>query len=59
MHYLLDLTSMEARHKVEQVKVYLRAMQKPKNPLDKAVKKEKGCRLARGKSWMGQAEQLI
>ena len=50
---------METRHKVEQVKAYLNAMQNPKNPLHDAVKEEKGCRLARGKSWMGQAEQLI
>ena len=34
-------------------------MQNPKNPLHDAVKEEKGCRLARGKSWMGQAEQWI
>ena len=59
MRYLLDLPSMETRHKVEQVKEYLNAMQNPKNPLHDAVKEEKGCRLARGKSWMDQAEQLI
>ena len=50
MRYLLDLPSMETRHKVEQVKAYLNAMQNPKNPLHDAVKEEKGCRLARGKS---------
>ena len=54
-----DLPSMETRHKVEQVKTYLNAMQNPKNPLHDAVKEEKGCRLARGKSWMSQAEQSI
>ena len=59
MRYLLGLSSMETRHKVEQVKAYLNAMQNPKNPLNDAVKEEKGCRLARGKSWMGQAEQSI
>ena len=59
MRYLLDLLSMETRHKVEQVKAHLNAMQAPKNPLHDAVKEEKGCRLARGKSWMGQAEQSI
>ena len=59
MRYLLDLPSMETRHKVEQVKAYLNVMQNPKNPLHDAVKEEKGCRLARGKSWMGQAEQSI
>ena len=50
---------METRHKVEQVKAYLNAMQNPKNPLHDAVKEEKGCRLATGKSWMGQAQQSI
>ena len=56
MRYLLDLPSMEIRHKVEQVKAYLSAMQ---NALHDAVKEEKGCRLVRGKSWMGQAEQSV
>ena len=59
MHCLLNLPSMETRHKVEQVKAYLSEMQNPKNPLHDAVKEEKGCGLARGKSWMGQAEQSI
>ena len=59
MRYLLDLPSMETRRKVEQVKVYLNAMHNPKNSLHNAVKEEKRCRLARGKSWMGQAELLI
>ena len=49
MRYLLDLPSIETRHKVVQVKAYLSAMQNPKNPLHDAVKEEKGCRLARGK----------
>ena len=59
MRYLLDLPSMETRHNVEQVKAYLNAMQNPKNPLHDAIKEDKGCRLARGKSRMGQAEQSI
>ena len=59
IRYLLDLPSMETRHKVEQVKVYLNSMQNPKNPLHDAVREEKGCRLARGKSWMSQVEQSI
>ena len=42
MRYLLDLPSMEARHKVEQVKAYLSAMQNPKNPLHDADKEDKG-----------------
>ena len=52
MHYLLDLPSIETRHKVEQVKAYLNAMQNPKNPLNDAVKEEY-------RSNMGQAEQSI
>ena len=32
-------------------------MQNSKNPLNYAVKEEKGCKLARDKSWMGHAEQ--
>ena len=55
MRYLLDLLSMEARHKVEQVKAYLDAGQNPNDPLQR----KKRCRLARGKSWMGQSEQSI
>ena len=58
-HYPLDLPSMETRHKVEQVKAYLTAMQNPKNPLNDPVKEVKGCKLARGNSWMCQAEQSI
>ena len=45
--HLCDL--MIKRHKVEQIKAYLSAMQNPKNPLYDAVREEKGCRLARGK----------
>ena len=41
------------------MEAYLSAMQNPKNPLHDAAKEETGCRLARGKSWMGQAEQSI
>ena len=56
MRYLVDL---EAKHAVEQDEVYLNAMQNPKNPLHDAVKEEKGHRLARGKTWIGRAEQSI
>ena len=59
MSYLLGMLSKETRQKVEQVKAYLNAMQNRKNPLHDAVKEEKWCRLARGKSWMDQAEQSI
>ena len=59
MRYLLNSPSTEARHKVEQVKAYLKAMQNPMNPLHDAVKKEKWYRLAKGQSWMSLAEQSI
>ena len=49
IHYLLDLPSIEIRHKVEQVKACLNAMQNPpppkkkkkKFPLHDAIKEEK------------------
>ena len=50
MRCLLDLPSIETRHKMEQVKACLKAVQNPRNPLHGAVKEEKGCGLARGKS---------
>ena len=59
VRYLPDLPAMEARHKVDQVITYLSAMQDPKNPLSDAVRKENRCRVAKGKSWMGQAKQSI
>ena len=37
VRYLLDLPSMETRHKVEQVKANLNVMQNPKNPLHDAL----------------------
>ena len=37
MRYLLELSSMETRHKVEQVKAYLCAMKKPLHDAVKAV----------------------
>ena len=59
MRYLLDLPSMETKHKVEQVKEYFKAMQNPNNPLRDDVEEKKGSRPARDKSWMGRAEQSI
>ena len=59
IHYLPGLASMESRDKVQQIKAHLNVMQNPKNLIYNDVKGEKGCRLARGKLWMGQAEQSI
>ena len=41
---------------MEQVKAYFNADENPQNPLHEAVIDTQGCRLERGKSWMGQAE---
>ena len=57
--FMLDLPPMQTRQKVEQVKTYFSAIENPHNPLHNAVKDTKGCRLGRGKSWMGQAEDSI
>ena len=51
--FMLDLPPVQTRHKMEHVKAYFSAIKIPTNPLHKAVKDTKGCRL--GESWMGQA----
>ena len=50
---------MQTRQKVEQVKAYFSAVENPYSPLHEAMKDTKGCRLARGKSWMGETEDSI
>ena len=57
--FMLDLPPIQTRQKVEQVKAYFSAVRNPRNPLHEAVKDTKGCRLGRGKYWMGQAEDSI
>ena len=49
---------VQTRQKAEQVKAYFRAVifLKIHNSLHEAAKDAKGCRLGRGKSWMGQTE---
>ena len=56
---MLDLPPMQTRQKVEQIKAYFSAVKDPHNPLLEAVKDTKGCRLGRGKSWMGQTEDSV
>ena len=51
--------SMQTSQKVEQVKAYFTAVENPYSPLHEAMKDTKGCRLARGKSWMGETEDSI
>ena len=59
MRFMLDLPPLQTTQKVEQVKAYFNAVGNPHNPLHEAVKDTKGCRLGRGKSWMGQAEDSV
>ena len=56
---MLDLTPLQPRQKVEQVKAYFIAVENPDNSLHEAVKDTKGCRPGRGKSWVGQAEESV
>ena len=59
MRFMLDLQSIQARQKLEQVKAYLGALEDVHNPHHQAVKDTKSSRLIRGNSWIGQAEQSI
>ena len=46
---------LQTTQKIEQVKAYFSAVGNPHNPIHETVKDTKGCRLGRGKSWVGQA----
>ena len=59
IRFMLDLPPLQTTHKVEQVKAYFSDVGNPHNPLQEAVKDTKRCRLGRGKSWMGQAEDSV
>ena len=56
---MLHFPRVQTRQKVEQVKAYFSAVENPHNPLLEAVKNTNGCRLERGESLMGQAEDSI
>ena len=58
-NHKVHATPVQTRQKVEQVKAYFIDGENPHNPLHEAVKDTKGCRLGRGKSWLGQAEGSI
>ena len=59
MRFMLDLPPLQTTQKIEQVKEYFSAVGNPHNPIHETVKDTKGCRLGRGKSWMGQAEDSV
>ena len=55
--FMLDLPLTQTENGAGQR--YFGAVENRHNPLHEAVKDTKGCRLGRGKSWMGQAEDSI
>ena len=57
--FMPDLPPVQTRQKVKQVKAYFSAVENPHIPFHEALKDTKGCRLGRGKSWMGQIEDSI
>ena len=59
MRYLLDLPSVSVRHKVAQVKAYMRVAADVDHPLHRALDDAKGSRLLRGSSWMAEAETTL
>ena len=56
--FMLGLPPMQTKQKAERVKAYFSAVENH-NTVHEAVKDTKGCRLGRGKSWMGQAEDSV
>ena len=59
MRHILDLPCMEERHKIAQVKAYLRVCADPHNPLHDKVGRTVQSRLKRGTEWMTQAAATI
>ena len=59
MRHILDLPCMEERHKIAQVKAYLRVCADPQNPLHDKVGRTVQSRLKRGTEWMTQAAATI
>ena len=59
MKYVLDFLSMAERHKLAQVKAYLKIAADTTHPLHAKVGKQKASTLRRGASWINQAETTI
>ena len=59
MRYLLDLPTASERHKLAQVKAYLRVAADVKHPLHSKVGRDYTSRLKRGSEWMNQAAVTI
>ena len=59
MRHLLDLPTASERHKLAQVKAYLRVASDEKHPLHNKIGREYSSRLKRGSEWMNQAANTI
>ena len=59
MRYVLDLPSMEQRHKFAQVKALLRVTSDTEHPLHPTLDIPRTSRLRRGTSWMTQAQGTV
>ena len=59
MRYVLGLPTMKERHKLAQVKAYLKVCADPQHPLHDKLGRQTRSRLKRGTEWMTQAVQTI
>ena len=59
MRYLLDLPTASERHKLAQVKAYLKVASDKKHPLHDKIGREYTSRLKRGSEWTNQAAVTI
>ena len=59
MRHLLDLPTMPNRHKLAQIKAYLRVTADVEHPLHQKIGNQVRQRIKRGSSWMVQAERTL
>ena len=59
MRYRLDLPPMRDRHKLSQVKAYVKVAADTSNPLHDKIGRNVRCRLKRGSEWLTQAAKTI
>ena len=59
MRLLLDFPTMENKIMAWRARSYLRISADTQHPLHSELPREKGNRLARGKSWLGRAEDVV
>jgi hypothetical protein len=59
MRYLLDFSTIQNRISLCRTRAYLRISADTQHPLHSEITSKKGNRLKRGKSWIGQAVDII